>query len=119
LLGACLKGPDAPGAAAVARAVLTLDTSLRVRGLWGAGLLLAAPLAAYIPFTHMSHFIGKYFTYHAVRWDDRTSSAGDAIARKLAEHLTYRPTWAARHIGADGVKTWADVVASLPPEDRA
>ena len=41
--------------------------------------MLSALLAAYIPFTHMSHFVGKYFTYHAVRWDDAANRRGGAI----------------------------------------
>ena len=54
--------------------------------------------------THMSHFIAKYFTYHAVRWDDRPSRQGSAFEKRIAEYLTYRPRWAAPHIGADGVE---------------
>jgi hypothetical protein len=35
---------------------------------------------------------------------------------KLAEYLTYRPTWAAAHVGANGKKTWADVATSNPAQ---
>jgi nitrate reductase gamma subunit len=80
------------------------------------GLVLSALLTAYIPLTHMSHFIAKYFTYHTVRWDDRPNLKGSDLAKKVAEYLTYRPRWAARHIGADGVKTWADIAASNPAQ---
>ncbi|MFB3826921.1 MAG: hypothetical protein ACE15B_09135 [Bryobacteraceae bacterium] len=81
--------------------------------LFGAGLALGALLAAYIPCTHMAHFIAKYFTYHAVRWDERAMTEG-GLARRFAEYLTYRPTWAARHVGADGSKTWVDIATSNP-----
>jgi hypothetical protein len=64
--------------------------------------------------THMSHFIGKYFTYHAVRWDDRPNLKGSELARRVAEYLTYRPRWAARHVGADGTRTWADITSANP-----
>ena len=78
--------------------------------------LLAVVTLAYIPFTHMSHFVGKYFTYHAVRWDDSVNRRGGDIEQRLAEYLTYRPTWAAPHIKADGTKTWADVATTNPTE---
>lgn len=105
------SGPDM---LAVARGVLTLDPTLRVSGLLAAGLILAAVLVAYIPFTHMSHFIAKYFTYHSVRWDDIPNAEGGKFASRLAECLAYRPTWAAAHIGADGIKSWAQVAAAKP-----
>lgn len=116
LAGHLLKGPDAPGPVTILRAVLSGDPTVRIPGLLGAGLVLSALLAAYIPFTHMSHFIAKYFTYHAIRWDDRPLRPGDRIEKKLAEYLTYRPTWSARHVGADGTKTWADVATTNPAE---
>ena len=67
-------------------------------GLFGVGVALSSVLAAYIPFTHMSHFIAKYFTYHDVRWDDRPNVRGGSIESTVAEYLTYRPTWSAAHV---------------------
>jgi hypothetical protein len=29
--------------------------------------------------------------------------------------LLYTPHWSAPHVGADGVKTWADIAAANPP----
>lgn len=112
--GVFLKDPDSPSTVAVVRAVLTFDTSVRIPGLLAMGLVLSALLTAYIPFTHMSHFIGKYFTYHSVRWNDHPVRPGDRIEKKLAEYLTYKPTWAARHVCADGTKTWAQVATTDP-----
>jgi len=80
------------------------------------GLVPGAALAAYIPFTHMSHFVAKYFAYHAVRWDDTARARSPELQRRMAEYLTFRPTWAAPHIGGDGVKTWADIVARNPAQ---
>jgi hypothetical protein len=34
----------------------------------------------------------------------------------MAAYLTYRPTWAAPHVTADGERSWADVVTSMPPD---
>lgn len=114
--GFLLKGPDAPGVVAVAVGLLTLDRGLSIPALWGSGILLCALLAAYIPLTHMSHFIGKYFTYHAVRWDDAPTVLNKRIAVRLAEYLTYRPTWSAAHVGADGKRSWADIATTNPWE---
>jgi len=116
LVGFLLRGSDSPSSVALVRAVLTFDTSLRIPNLLAVGLVLSALLAAYIPFTHMSHFIGKYFTYHSVRWNDRPLRPGDRMGKKLAEYLMYKPTWAARHVGADGTKTWAEVATTNPAE---
>jgi nitrate reductase gamma subunit len=95
-----------------ARALLTFDTSVKLPVMVAAGLMLGSAIVGYIPYTHMAHFVAKYFTYHAVRWDDTPNNA--KIAAKVAEYLTYRPTWLAPHIGGDGVKTWADVATTNP-----
>jgi len=104
---------------AFARALLTFGFSIQLPAMVSAGLVLGSVIVAYIPYTHMAHFVAKYFTYHEVRWDDTPNNA--KIAAKVAEYLTYRPTWLAPHIGADGLKTWADVVTTNPavaPEVR-
>jgi nitrate reductase gamma subunit len=99
------------------RGLVTLDASASLGPVFGLGLVLAAALAAYIPFTHMAHFIAKYFTYHAVRWDDRPNLRGGSLESRIAEYLTYRPTWAAAHVGADGKKNWAEIVTFNPAQD--
>ena len=114
--GYLLRGPEAPGTVAVVAGLLAFDRSLAIPKLWGAGLILCGLLAAYIPLTHMSHFIGKYFTYHAVRWDDAPTILNRRITARLAEYLTYRPTWSAGHVGADGTRTWADIATTNPWE---
>ncbi len=118
LAGLLTRTPDAPGAVAVLRAVLSFDSSVRIPGLLATGLTLSALLAAYIPFTHMSHFIGKFFTYHSVRWSDAPLRSGGRMAARLAEQLAYRPTWAARHVQADGRRSWADVATTHPVEGQ-
>ncbi len=114
--GFALRSPQEPGAVAVVRGLLTFDTALRVPALFGAGLVLCALLAAYIPLTHMAHFVGKYFTYHSVRWNDQVNLRGSAIEAKLTEYLTYRPTWSAAHVGADGKRSWAEIATTNPWE---
>ena len=112
--GYLLPDPRMPGVLALAQGLLTFNTAVHLPGMLSAGLILGALLVAYIPLTHMSHFIAKYFTYHSIRWDDLPASRSAEIRKKFAEYLTLRPTWAARHIGADGTKTWAEIAMTNP-----
>ena len=79
-------------------------------------IILASLLTAYIPLTHMSHMFMKYFLYHKVKWDDAPSRPGSAIESAVLQNLKYRPTWKAKHIGADGEKSWRDIASSFPKE---
>jgi nitrate reductase gamma subunit len=115
-LGLVARPVGSPGLLTVTIGLLTFDTGVRVEPVLAAGLFASALLVAYIPLTHMSHFVAKYFTYHAVRWDDAPLRDNGKLAAKLAEYLTYRPTWSAAHMKADGVKTWAEVAAANPAE---
>jgi nitrate reductase gamma subunit len=118
-VGSLLRPSPAPDMPAIILGLLTWNTALEIPGLLTAGLLLVSILVAYIPLTHMSHFIAKFFTYHAVRWDDAPNRRGGKLETQLAEYLTYRPTWAAAHIGADGRKTWAQIATDNPaPEGK-
>jgi len=117
LAGYLLRPPGFSGSLSLAASLLSFDTGVQIPGLLGAGLVLGAALAAYIPLTHMSHFIGKYFTYHSIRWDDQPSVKSEKLRRRVAEYLTYKPTWAARHVGADGTRTWADIAMANPAQE--
>jgi nitrate reductase gamma subunit len=68
-----------------------------------------ALLLAYIPLTHMSHFVGKYFAYHAIRWSDEPNLPGGKEEKKINEMLEQPISWSAPHIKGDGKKTWLDV----------
>lgn len=116
--GYLFRSSTSPSVAALVKGLVTFNTKVVVPGVLVPGLVLGALLIAYIPYTHMSHFIAKYFTYHAVRWDDAANIDGSALQKKMAEYLTYRPTWSARHIGADGTKTWVDLAVASPPVEK-
>ena len=64
----------------------------------------------YLPFTHMTHFFTKYFTYHKVRWDDAENIKGTKINIAIEEQLKSPVSWSASHIAADGMKSWIAVV---------
>ena len=122
LVAGYVTRPDSLNVQQIVRGMLTWNTSVAVPPLFGTGLLLAAALIAYIPLTHMSHFIAKYFTYHNIRWDDTPNMRGSKIEAKIAQYLTYRPTWSAAHVGADGKKNWVDIATTnpnVPPADAA
>ncbi len=112
--GYLMRGPDYPGTLALAVALFTFDTAVRIPPLMAAGLILTALLITYIPLTHMAHYVGKYFTYHAIRWDDLPANRAQEIQRKIAQYLAYKPHWSAPHIRADGKKTWAEIATTNP-----
>jgi nitrate reductase gamma subunit len=102
----------------LARGLLHFDRNINVDPVLASGMVLAAALAAYIPFTHMSHFIAKYFTWHEVRWDDRRNVRGSAIESAIAQSLQSTPTWAASHIHGDGKQSWAEVASTNPAREK-
>jgi nitrate reductase gamma subunit len=101
----------------LALGALRFDTAVKIGGCFGSGLILAAALAAYIPFTHMAHYVAKYFTWHTVRWDDRRAERGGPMEGTMTEYLNYKPSWAATHVGADGEKSWAQIATTAPAEE--
>ncbi len=118
LIGAgLLSRPEgAPGAWEVTRALLFFDTSIALPKLLAWGLVAGSLLVAYIPMTHMSHFIAKYFTYHKIRWDDVPMRQAQRLAKEIARYLSYRPRWAAPHVMADGRRSWAELAMLNPAQ---
>ena len=79
-----------------------------------AGLLTV--LLAYIPLTHMSHFVGKWFAYHSVRWNDEPNLKGGPQEAAIVANLTQKVTWAAPHIKGEGTKNWVDLATNTKYE---
>jgi nitrate reductase gamma subunit len=75
-------------------------------------------LMAYVPLTHMSHFVAKYFFYHKIRWEDEPNLDNPKMEKKIGEALNFPVSWAAPHIKGDGKKTWADVVTEEVTADE-
>jgi len=73
------------------------------------GVVLLCLFMVYMPFTHMMHWVTKYFTYHGVCWDDAPNLAGNNIQNKLEELLNQPISWSGPHIQAG--KKWKEVVA--------
>jgi nitrate reductase gamma subunit len=121
-LVACLAGnPALEGAKAYTLGLLTAGHSPSPyppgRNLPGVmAIVTASLLIAYIPLTHMSHMFMKYFLYHDVKWDDAPNRRGGSIEAAVRKNLELRPTWGAKHVGADGQKSWLDIASSTPKE---
>ncbi len=62
----------------------------------------------YLPFSSMSHFIVKYFTYHDIRWDDRPAFGNPRLSEKMAAQLEKPVGWSAAHVNANDSKRWRD-----------
>jgi nitrate reductase gamma subunit len=62
-------------------------------------VLLLGILLVYIPTSKMSHYVGKYFTYHKVLWENEPNLPGSAIMQKVEETSALKPskTWSAPH----------------------
>ena len=79
-------------------------------------MVLAAAFLIYLPFTHMTHFVGKYFTYHKVRWEDHPNIRGSELEKRITEALGYKIDWAAPHIKKG---TWADAATATEEKTRS
>ena len=115
--GSLHHAADTASMGEIVRGAIRFSRGTHIGMIPGAGLIFASALAAYIPFTHMSHFVAKYFTWHSVRWDDRRNEKAGPMERKIAASLNYRPTWSAPHMGADGKRTWAEIAATNPAQE--
>jgi len=69
----------------------------------------------YLPLTDMIHFIAKYFTYHAVRWDDRPQNG--RMEKEVRGLLAQPVSWSATHIASGGRKDWAAITSPDANDD--
>jgi nitrate reductase gamma subunit len=89
--------------------LITLTPSTRVPAMASVHYALTALFLLWLPFTHMTHFVGKYFTYHRVRWEDHPNAKGSDLEAAVNDALGYRIRWAAPHIKSDG--NWGDAAS--------
>lgn len=63
-------------------------------------LIILEVMFIYIPVSKMSHYVGKYFSYHKVLWENEPNVPGSDIEAKVKTALSNRPTtsWAAPHM---------------------
>jgi len=97
-------------AAAFVQGLVTLRPVVEVPAWFATQVLLLGVFLAYLPWSHMTHFFAKYFTWHSVRWDDAPNVFGKTYEKRVQKLLMRPVSWSAPHIKGDGKKTWADVV---------
>jgi len=75
-------------------------TSFEASGLLVAHIVILFVMFIYIPLSKMSHYVGKYFSFHKVLWENEPNLKGSAIEKKVQQALARRPatTWSAPHI---------------------
>lgn len=85
--------------------VLSLQ-ALTLNGVETLHVVLLGIMFIYIPLSKMSHYVGKYFTFHKVLWDNAPNIPGSAIEKAVEQAAAYRPqtSWSAPHIKGNGVK---------------
>lgn len=68
-------------------------------------LIILEFMFIYIPVSKMSHYVGKYFSYHKFLWDNEPNITGSHMESKVRDSLNYKPTttWAAPHMQTTAV----------------
>jgi len=86
--------------ARVVTANLVTFTPFAAGGLVTLHVVIVGIMLIYIPISKMSHYVGKYFTFHTVLWDNNPNIKGSAMEAKVKEALAYKPTttWLAPHM---------------------
>lgn len=81
---------------------LVTFTNFQASGLETLHVILVGIMLIYIPISKMSHYVGKYFTFHTVLWDNSPNLRGSDVEQKVKKATSYRPTttWSAPHIKA-------------------
>jgi nitrate reductase gamma subunit len=67
-------------------------------------IVLLGLLLIYIPQTKMSHYVGKYFSFHKVLWENEPNLRNSKMEAKIKKALSYKPktSWSAPHIKPAG-----------------
>lgn len=87
------------GARTVTANLITF-TPFEASGLVTLHVILVGIMLTYIPISKMSHYVGKYFTFHTVLWDNNPNLKGSAVEEKVKKATLYRPStsWSGPHI---------------------
>ncbi len=72
-------------------------------------LVLLCCFLIYIPFSRLTHFLGKYFTYHKVQWNSQPSMQLGQFDQKydLSDNLNLTIPWSGPHVPTG--KKWKEV----------
>jgi nitrate reductase gamma subunit len=78
-------------------------------------IILLLLFCVYLPFTGMIHFVGKFFTFHEVLWNDKPLDG--PMERRLGDLLSQKVDWEAKHARAGGRKSWAEIAKEIGNEE--
>lgn len=101
----------------IAGALITFRGLEDPSGLIVLELVLFSLFLLYMPFTRMTHFFAKYFTYHKVRWEDSPNLRDGPMEGRIKEALNFGVSWQGPHIQTG--KTWAEIATDIPKEEQA
>ncbi|MBZ4687059.1 MAG: Nitrate reductase gamma subunit [Clostridiales bacterium] len=82
----------------IMKSLLTFSP-IEANGILAIHIILLGILLAYIPQSKMSHYVGKYFTFHKVLWENEPNLPGSEIEKKVEEAKKFKPSrnWSAPH----------------------
>ncbi|MDO7787762.1 respiratory nitrate reductase subunit gamma [Desulforamulus aquiferis] len=73
---------------------------IQADGALTAHIILLGVLLIYIPQTKMSHYVGKYFAFHKILWDNEPNLRNSKMEEVIKGAISYKPkaSWSAPHI---------------------
>ncbi len=95
--------------------LITLNPSAPADSFVALQVLACCIFLIYLPFSRMMHFVGKYFFYHTIMWDDEMLKNNKAMQSDISAYLQLKTSWSAPHIHAD--ESWETQVAKGFPKD--
>ena len=81
------------------RELITFNSGIDITSSLSTHIIFAMLFLFYLPWTGMVHFITKYFTYHAVRWDDRPLN--EIITEEINSLMNQPVGWSSSHTKTD------------------
>jgi len=90
----------------IAKSMLTFSP-IQADAILSIHIILLGLLLIYIPLTKMSHYVGKYFSFHKVLWDNDPNLPGSEIDKKIKGAPAVKPknNWSAPHYQPEPPKT--------------
>jgi nitrate reductase gamma subunit len=79
-------------------------------------ILLICVFLIYSPFTRMTHYVAKFFTYHKVLWDDDPYLEGSKICNQVSQLLAQNQGWSGSHIQSG--RNWAQIARGMPEDTK-
>jgi nitrate reductase gamma subunit len=98
------------------RDIITLNTGIQTSAISSVHIIISMLFIIYLPFTDMVHFVTKFFTYHAVRWND--APRDKQMEERLGALAGQTIGWSAENEGEAGKKSWAELADKSGGRDR-